>query len=103
MTFNFCPRAVIFDMDGLLVDSEPVWAIAETAMMATRGKAIIPDIQNKLVGLRMRDFLAGMCQAYGLTDTVDDLSQDITGRMIDLIPQQVIPRPGARELLAYLH
>ena len=43
---DFCPQAVIFDMDGLLVDSEPVWAIAEDAMMAARGKQSDPEIQQ---------------------------------------------------------
>lgn len=99
---NFCPQAVIFDMDGLLVDSEPVWAVAESAMMAARGKQSDPDIQRGLIGLRMRDFIAGMCQAYDLSDTVDDLCADVVGRMTALIPDQVVPRPGALELLAYL-
>ncbi len=99
---DFCPQAVIFDMDGLLVDSEPVWAVAEGAMLAERGVMTDPEIQRGLVGLRMRDFLSGMCRAYGMTDSVDDLSADITARMIALIPDQVVPRPGAVELLAYL-
>ncbi len=99
---DFCPQAVIFDMDGLLVDSEPVWAVAENAMMAARGKQSDLEIQKTLVGLRMRDFLEGMRRAYDMTDTVDDLAADITGRMTGLIPQQVHPRPGAPELLEFL-
>ena len=100
---DFCPQAVIFDMDGLLVDSEPVWAIAEDAMLADHGKQSNYEIQRGLVGLRMRDFLAGMRRAYGLTETVDDLSVDITARMISLIPQKVVARPGAQELLDFLY
>jgi len=99
---DFCPQAVIFDMDGLLVDSEPVWAIAEGAMMAARGKQSDPEIQKTLIGLRMRDFLEGMCKAYEMTDSVDDLSADIIARMSVLIPEQVLPRPGAPELLDFL-
>ncbi len=100
---SFCPQAVIFDMDGLLVDSEPVWAIAESAMMAARGVKTNPEIQRDLVGLRMRDFLAGMRTAYAMTDSINDLSADITARMTALIPEKVMPRPGARELLDYLY
>lgn len=103
MTTDFCPQAVIFDMDGLLVDSEPVWAVAEGAMMRARGKQSDPEIQKTLVGLRMRDFLAGMCRAYEMSDSIDDLCVEITESMISLIPQQVAPRPGAPELLDYLY
>lgn len=99
---DFCPQAVIFDMDGLLVDSEPVWAVAESAMMQARGIQTDPEVQRSLVGLRMRDFLGGMCRAYGMTTSIDELAADITGRMIDMIPERVVPRPGAVELLAYL-
>ncbi|MEP7290822.1 MAG: HAD family phosphatase [Chloroflexota bacterium] len=99
---DFCPQAVIFDMDGLLVDSEPVWAIAEDAMMTARSRQIDPAIQNGLVGLRMSDFLAGMREAYGMSDSIEDLRADINGRMIRLIPDRVIPRLGAPELLAAL-
>ncbi len=100
---EFCPQAIIFDMDGLLVDSEPVWAIAEDAMMKARGIQVDPEIQNSLVGLRMREFLSGMCKAYRMTDSLDDLCTEITQSMIDLIPKQVVPRPGAPELLTFLY
>lgn len=100
---DFCPQAVIFDMDGLLVDSEPVWAVAEGAMMTARGLTSDPEIQRKLVGMRMRDFLGGMRAAYNIADSLDTLSEEITARMIALIPDEVVPRPGALELLDYLY
>ena len=71
MTHRFSPDALIFDMDGLLVDSEPIWAIAEDEMMQARGIQVVPAIQNELVGLRMREFLSGMRTAYGMTDDLD--------------------------------
>jgi HAD superfamily hydrolase (TIGR01509 family) len=100
---DFCPQAVIFDMDGLLVDSEPVWAVAEGAMMAARGKQSDPEIQKSLVGLRMNDFLSSMCRAYGMSDSVETLRGEIVGRMVNLIPVEVKPRPGAPELLEWLY
>ncbi len=99
---NFCPQAVIFDMDGLLVDSEPVWAVAEGAMMTARGIQSNPEVQHGLIGLRMRDFISGMRDAYALTGSVDELCDDLVTRMSALIPDQVVPRPGARELLDLL-
>ncbi len=100
---SFCPQAVIFDMDGLLVDSEPVWTIAEDAMMAALGRQCDPEIQRTLVGMRMRDFIGGMHRAYGMTESVEDLCDDLVARMTVLIPDHVPPRPGARDLLDYLY
>lgn len=95
-------KAVVFDMDGLLVDSEPVWAIAETAMLEARGVQRDEDIQRKLIGLRTVDFLAGMREGYGMTDTIEVMQAEIMEHMISLIPTDVLARPGAPELLAYL-
>jgi HAD superfamily hydrolase (TIGR01509 family) len=100
---DFCPQAVLFDMDGLLVDSEPVWAVAENAMMASRGLTSDPEIQRGLIGMRMRDFVGGMRTAYNISDSLDDMCTDLTTRMIALIATEVVPRPGAIELLDYLY
>jgi HAD superfamily hydrolase (TIGR01509 family) len=97
----FCPQAVIFDMDGLLVDSEPVWHYVEKVMLQARGKSWELVIQKDLVGLRMTDFWARMCTAYQLTEAPDALIAEATQRMVVAIPQQVVARPGANELIDY--
>ena len=40
------PAAVLFDMDGLLIDSEPLWTIAEEQIAAELGGAFTPDDQG---------------------------------------------------------
>jgi HAD superfamily hydrolase (TIGR01509 family) len=99
----FCPQAVIFDMDGLLVDSEPVWHIVETELLRTRGKVWNLDFQKHLIGLRMIDFWTRMCEGYGLAERPEALIAEATREMVRAIPEQVVPRPGADELLEYLH
>ena len=88
---------------GCWSNSEPVWAIAEGSLIAERGKQTDRVRERDLIGLRQREFWEGMCRIYGLGDTVDDLCAEVTQRMVALIPEQVVPRPGASELLAFLH
>jgi HAD superfamily hydrolase (TIGR01509 family) len=99
---TFCPQAVIFDMDGLLVDSEPVWATAERAMLEARGKTWTAKIQNRLIGMRMADSVLGMIRAYSLPDPVKVIRDEIITSMVALVPENAPPRPGAAELLALL-
>lgn len=99
---HFCPEAVIFDMDGLLVDSEPLWHLVETEMLRARGKQWNMEFQKDLIGLRLTDFWARMCSGYGLSETPEALIAEATAGMVRGIPEQAHPRPGASELLAYL-
>ncbi|MFO7321573.1 MAG: HAD family phosphatase [Chloroflexota bacterium] len=95
-------QAVIFDMDGLLVDSEPVWMICERELLARRGKEWDFEIQRRLIGMRTHDFLHGMIAGYDLKDTYEDLRAELLDSMCALVPQKVVVRPGAPEVIALL-
>jgi HAD superfamily hydrolase (TIGR01509 family) len=99
---NWQPRAVIFDMDGLLVDSEFVWEMAENALLEVYGKRHDPALRAQMVGLSTVEFLTEMRRLYNLTDSLELLRADVTRRMLELIPHKVLPRPGARELVEFV-
>lgn len=96
-------KAVIFDMDGLLVDSEPLWETCERALLDRRGHTWNDGIREKLIGLRMNDFLRGMIAGYGLTDPVETMRAELESEMCAQIPDAVEARPGARALVDYLY
>lgn len=48
-------RAVVFDCDGVLVDSEPVHARATTEHLAALGTPVPPELFPRIVGMRVRD------------------------------------------------
>jgi HAD superfamily hydrolase (TIGR01509 family) len=98
MTF----KAIIFDMDGLLVDTEPVWGIVEDRMLAMRGKKLDPTLRSKLVGTRMDVFWGTIREELGIEDSLTMLEAEVVGGMVELIPVEVKPKPGAVELIEYV-
>jgi HAD superfamily hydrolase (TIGR01509 family) len=103
MTLSSFPfQAIIFDMDGLLVDSEPIWEIAENRMLAPRGKILSPELRKQLVGTRMDVFLGTLREKLEIEDSIVVLHAEIVGHMVELIPVEVKPKPGAAELVAWV-
>ncbi|MFN8372144.1 MAG: HAD family phosphatase [Anaerolineae bacterium] len=95
-------RAIIFDMDGLLVDSESVWQIAEEAMLTARGLTMNSTARAALIGLRIDEFMMKMREIYNLQESADDLIEELIQRMLVLIPTDVKPQPGAPELVRFV-
>jgi mannitol-1-/sugar-/sorbitol-6-/2-deoxyglucose-6-phosphatase len=96
------PQAVIFDMDGLLVDSETVWHIAEAAMINARGHDYTADVRALVIGMRMDEFLTILHDHYQLEESVPELVDELNAAMLKLIPTHVKPQPGANEAIAYV-
>jgi HAD superfamily hydrolase (TIGR01509 family) len=93
--------AVLFDMDGLLIDSEPLWLEAETAIMARLGAGWSEKDQAELLGGsldRTVRYLLGKATRPAPPEVVGEwLMSDI----IERVHRGGVPvRPGARELLA---
>jgi sugar-phosphatase len=95
-------KAIIFDMDGLLVDSETVWSVAEDELFAARGLVISREARKEIVGLRIDEFMSKLRAIYQLPESVPDLVAELEQRMLKKIPELVKPQPGARELVAYV-
>jgi HAD superfamily hydrolase (TIGR01509 family) len=93
--------AVLFDMDGLLIDSEPLWLEAETAIMARLGASWTEKDQAALLGgsldRTVRYLLAKATRPVPPELVGEWLMSDIAKR----VRRAGVPvRPGARELLA---
>ncbi|MBL8146882.1 MAG: HAD family phosphatase [Anaerolineae bacterium] len=100
---TFCPQAVIFDMDGLLVDSEPVWQEVEDDLLTRRGYQLDAEVRSGLIGMRMADFWGAMVREYQISEAPETLIREVTDAMVAAIPGHVDQRPGAQELLDFLH
>lgn len=68
--------AVIFDLDGTLVDSEPLYLAAEQRLLAELGvEDFGPEAKRPYIGLSTRAILAGLAADYGFTEPVDLLAE----------------------------
>ncbi len=66
-------KAVIFDMDGVMIDSEPLWEKTERILLARRGIDYSPQYRDKIVGLNQNDSGRLLINTFSLNETVNDI------------------------------
>ena len=95
--------AVLFDMDGTLVQTEELWGEAMFALAARLGGCMSTAARERTVGTSLRTSMTILYEDLGITRTEDELRadarwvEDETGR---LLADGVDWQPGARELVA---
>ena len=94
--------AVFFDMDGLLVDSEPLWLIAETQMMAEYGYQWLESDQAACLGGPLDRVGNYMSDLIGRKRDGQSLTNEIIERMVEKFQGDLPFMPGAIELIADL-
>lgn len=92
-------RALIFDMDGLLVDSEGLAAAAMDRFLAERGLQRRPEIHAKLLGRRLVEAISIVRDGYELSDDLDVLVSRYSALRIEALRGAVTPMPGAYEIV----
>lgn len=95
--------AVIFDMDGVLIDSEPLWKIAMEEVFGSVGSRLTKQDFQKTVGLRIDEVVRFWHKHEGWTGvTPEDIEQQVVLKMVELIRANAIPLTGALETLGFL-
>jgi HAD superfamily hydrolase (TIGR01509 family) len=94
-------QAVLFDMDGVLVDSEPLWFQAESGVMARLGGSWTDGDQHVLVGGSMAVTVAYLLEKGTRRADPAVVERWLTESMIQMLRSRPLPvMPGARELVA---
>jgi sugar-phosphatase len=95
--------AVIFDMDGVLIDSEPLWKIAMEEVFRSIGSELTRQDFQKTVGLRLDEVIIFWHQHEGWRNvTPKEVEQQIVLKMVELIRENAAPLQGVLETLTFL-
>jgi HAD superfamily hydrolase (TIGR01509 family) len=94
------PAAVIFDCDGLLLDTAPLWETAERRVVSARGGTWRTGDRGAVHGLSLPRAAAVLATHVGEPDAAPALLDEMVDAFLDeLVGGGVEPMPGARELL----
>lgn len=95
-------KAVIFDMDGLLIDSEPVWREAEKEIFSLVGITLTDEMCFQTVGLRIDEVVKHWKNKFPWDNfSEDEIEQRIIFRVIELVNQKCKVLPGVYESIAF--
>ncbi len=94
--------AVIFDMDGLLVDSEPLWKEAADVLLGKYGIKLSLEEYEKTTGLRTREFLDWWFRTYNLPlENIPSAEKEIVELVIEKVHEKGKAMPGVEYILRF--
>ncbi|MGY3901040.1 hexitol phosphatase HxpB [Aeromonas lusitana] len=95
--------AVIFDMDGVLIDSEPFWQRAQMAVFAELGHFHTEEDCNSTIGVRIDQLVAHWYRIRPWSGpSQEEVVQRILDQVIALILSEGQPKEGVLEALALM-
>ena len=97
------PKAVLWDMDGTLVDSEPYWLLSESALAKDYGKVWTQESGNYLIGKSLYESSAFLKDHLDIKDlSAQQIIDRLTDSVLSKLQHSLPWRPGALELLMEL-
>jgi HAD superfamily hydrolase (TIGR01509 family) len=92
-------RAVVFDLDGLLVNTEDLYEQAGDTVLRRRGKSYDADLREQMMGRPAVDALQLMIDCHALPDTLEELMCECKDVMEELMTMSLALMPGVQQLL----
>jgi HAD superfamily hydrolase (TIGR01509 family) len=94
--------AVTFDMDGLMFNTEDVYTLAGSELLARRGRRFTPELKDAMMGLPPRAAFEVMIDRHGLSEPWGVLAAESDEIFLGLLGARLATMPGLLELLAAL-
>jgi HAD superfamily hydrolase (TIGR01509 family) len=95
-------EAVVFDLDGVLVDSEPVWEQVRRQVVAEHGGHWAPDAQQRLMGMSTGEWARYLGEGLGVGLPPEQIAALVTERMAARYTERLPLMPGAVEAVRRL-
>lgn len=95
-------RAVLFDLDGTLVDSMWMWKDIDIEYLGKRGLALPDGLQKDIEGMSLTETATYFKNRFRLPDSLDEIKEEWMDMARDKYCRQVPLKPGAKEFLMLL-
>jgi HAD superfamily hydrolase (TIGR01509 family) len=96
------PDAVVFDLDGVLIDSESTWSEAKRQVVEARGGRWPPEAPTVMMGMSSPEWARYLRDELGVDMALDAISDDVVARMTTIYQRHLPLLPGAREAVRAL-
>ena len=95
-------RAVVFDLDGLMFDTEALFYRVSSDALEARGKSFTPEMMQAMIGRRAVDAGHSLKTLAGIDEPAEVLLAEVRQRFFALVDAAVHPTPGLFVLLDHL-
>ena len=95
-------QATVFDLDGLLVNTEELYQDVGTELLRRRGRTFDADLLDAMMGRPQHNALSIMIEWHGLDDTIETLADETKEIFQTLLATRLALMPGAKKLIEHI-
>jgi HAD superfamily hydrolase (TIGR01509 family) len=88
-------EAVVFDLDGVIIDSEEVWEEVRRGYAAEYGREFLPDTQDRMMGMSTPEWSRHLAEEVGIPRTPEQVADDVLAAMAERYRADLPLIPGA--------